>query len=393
MSQGLTDMRGATAPRLLLELMCARVLLPGADDSAEGLGARIDRLERRMSVVGDVSAGTTTGSRPPAPSAAPTDAPEPAASIPTASTPTASTPAASEVVTAPAVEHVEPAAQPQVEEVPPEPAMSGPAAAITAPTASEPTISAPADEPAAAEPAAASEGAAPSGLSLVDVRQLWPGVLERVSKLRRATWAGLSSSSQVKDVRDGILTLAVTEGFRKNFQASGHDEILHQAMIDELGVDWRIETVVDESVGKGPRGSARDPGSASAPRPAAAAPVEPAPVAEPATPVSPPDWAVGPEDSAAPGAAAGAAGPDPDVVPEDTAADGAPQPGRPVGVSAAKEAIRKTRSGREGEASESPESPEIRDDDDVIDDATLSGHELLARELGAKVIDDIRHDR
>jgi DNA polymerase-3 subunit gamma/tau len=382
-SQSLTDMRGATAPRLLLELMCARVLLPGADDSTEGLGARIDRLERRMSVVRDVSAGTTTGSRPAAPSAAPSAAPEPAAP----------TPAASEAVAAPAVEHLGPAAPQQVEEVPPDPATAAPAAAAPAPTASEPTISAPADEPAAAEPAAASEGAAPSGLSLVDVRQLWPGVLERVSKLRRATWAGLSSSSQVKDVRDGMLTLGVTEGFRKNFQASGHDEILHQAMIDELGVDWRIETVVDESVGKGPRGSVRDPGSASAPRPAAAAPVEPGPLAEPATPVAPPDWAVGPEDSAAPGAAAGPAGPDPDVVPDDTAPDAAPKPGRPVGVSAAKEAIRKTRSGREGETSESPESPEIRDDDDVIDDATLSGHELLARELGAKVIDDIRHDR
>ena len=59
-SQGLTDMRGATAPRLLLELMCARMLLPGADDSAEGLGARIDRLERRLSVVGGGAAGTPT---------------------------------------------------------------------------------------------------------------------------------------------------------------------------------------------------------------------------------------------------------------------------------------------------------------------------------------------
>ena len=48
-------MRGATAPRLLLEIMCARILLPGVDDTAEGLGARIDRIERRMSVVGDES--------------------------------------------------------------------------------------------------------------------------------------------------------------------------------------------------------------------------------------------------------------------------------------------------------------------------------------------------
>ncbi|MBA2464023.1 MAG: DNA polymerase III subunit gamma and tau, partial [Nocardioidaceae bacterium] len=52
-SQGLTDMRGATAPRLLLELMCARILLPGKDQSTQGLGARLDRVERRLSVVGD----------------------------------------------------------------------------------------------------------------------------------------------------------------------------------------------------------------------------------------------------------------------------------------------------------------------------------------------------
>ncbi len=88
-SQGLTDMRGATAPRLLLELMCARVLLPGADDSAEGLGARIDRLERRMSVVGGGSAGTPTPpSRPaaasPAPEAPPVSAPPAPADAPAA---------------------------------------------------------------------------------------------------------------------------------------------------------------------------------------------------------------------------------------------------------------------------------------------------------------------
>ena len=45
---GLTEMRGATAPRLLLELICARVLLPGADHGTEGLAARLNRLERRI---------------------------------------------------------------------------------------------------------------------------------------------------------------------------------------------------------------------------------------------------------------------------------------------------------------------------------------------------------
>ncbi|WP_157551198.1 DNA polymerase III subunit gamma and tau, partial [Nocardioides jensenii] len=53
---GLTEMRGATAPRLLLELICARVLLPGADHSTDGLMARLDRLERRVEITGGVPA-------------------------------------------------------------------------------------------------------------------------------------------------------------------------------------------------------------------------------------------------------------------------------------------------------------------------------------------------
>ncbi|TCJ29464.1 DNA polymerase III subunit gamma and tau, partial [Nocardioides jejuensis] len=51
-AKGLTEMRGATAPRLLLELICARVLLPGADDTSDGVLARLDRLERRASMTG-----------------------------------------------------------------------------------------------------------------------------------------------------------------------------------------------------------------------------------------------------------------------------------------------------------------------------------------------------
>ncbi|MBA3744621.1 DNA polymerase III subunit gamma and tau, partial [Sporichthya sp.] len=45
---GLTEMRGATAPRLQLELICARVLLPGAGDGDRDLHARLDRIERRL---------------------------------------------------------------------------------------------------------------------------------------------------------------------------------------------------------------------------------------------------------------------------------------------------------------------------------------------------------
>ncbi|MDR1265914.1 MAG: DNA polymerase III subunit gamma and tau [Propionibacteriaceae bacterium] len=48
LAAGLTAMRGTTAPRLQLELMCARLLLPGADVSGRGVHARLDRLERRL---------------------------------------------------------------------------------------------------------------------------------------------------------------------------------------------------------------------------------------------------------------------------------------------------------------------------------------------------------
>ncbi|MGP3980562.1 DNA polymerase III subunit gamma and tau [Streptomyces sp. KR80] len=45
-NEGLTEMRGATAPRLQLELICARVLLPAAFDDERSVQARLERLER-----------------------------------------------------------------------------------------------------------------------------------------------------------------------------------------------------------------------------------------------------------------------------------------------------------------------------------------------------------
>ncbi|WP_198549483.1 DNA polymerase III subunit gamma and tau, partial [Streptomyces kanasensis] len=47
---GLTEMRGATSPRLQLELICARVLLPAAFDDERSVQARLERLERGMHV-------------------------------------------------------------------------------------------------------------------------------------------------------------------------------------------------------------------------------------------------------------------------------------------------------------------------------------------------------
>ncbi|URM97815.1 DNA polymerase III subunit gamma and tau [Actinomadura madurae] len=57
---GLTEMRGATSPRLLLELICARILLPAAYEDEASLLARLDRLERQASQ-GGFGAGPGAG--------------------------------------------------------------------------------------------------------------------------------------------------------------------------------------------------------------------------------------------------------------------------------------------------------------------------------------------
>lgn len=50
---GLTDMRGTTSPRLILELLAARMLLPAATLDDAGLLQRLERVERRLDIVGE----------------------------------------------------------------------------------------------------------------------------------------------------------------------------------------------------------------------------------------------------------------------------------------------------------------------------------------------------
>jgi DNA polymerase-3 subunit gamma/tau len=55
-AEGLTRMNGATSPKLQLELMVAKVLVPQQDSSETGSLARIDRLERRIGLGGNAPA-------------------------------------------------------------------------------------------------------------------------------------------------------------------------------------------------------------------------------------------------------------------------------------------------------------------------------------------------
>ncbi len=95
MAQALVDMRGTTSPRLVLELACARVLLPAASSDNAALLHRLDRLEKRLSVAGPPAETAAPAATPAPPPVAPALASEQAPAPPSATqTPAAQTPAA-----------------------------------------------------------------------------------------------------------------------------------------------------------------------------------------------------------------------------------------------------------------------------------------------------------
>ncbi|HKX13860.1 MAG TPA: DNA polymerase III subunit gamma/tau, partial [Propionibacteriaceae bacterium] len=124
--------------------------------------------------------------------------------------------------------------------------------------------------------AAASKEEAQSGsLTVTDVRRLWPEVLEEVKGKRRFTWILLSQNAQVAEVRNGTLLLAMSNaGARDSFARGGSEDVLRDAMVEVMGADFAIETMVDPSA----------TASAGAPRAPQAA--DPPPIA-PGPPVSP----------------------------------------------------------------------------------------------------------
>ena len=128
----LTDMRGTTSPRLMLELLSARMLLPDASTDSAALLQRMERLERRQGMTD----GSTTVGRPAQ------DAPAPRA----ASTPRRPAPEAAAQMSTP-------------DAAPPKPETAKPETAK--PAAAKPEIDKPEiDKPAAAKPEAGTPEAA-----------------------------------------------------------------------------------------------------------------------------------------------------------------------------------------------------------------------------------------
>ncbi|MCW2735665.1 MAG: polymerase subunit gamma and tau, partial [Nocardioides sp.] len=207
------------------------------------------------------------------------------------------------------------------------------------------------------------------GLSLVDVRRLWPDILEQTKNRRRLAWMVLSQHAHVVDVDGTRLTVGfANSGARDSFVNGGCDEILRQAAIDVVGMDWRVESIVD------PSGAA-----AQAPvvRQAATDPASPVPAPAGDAPDGPPSWVTG---DAAPAAS--------------PQAPAAPAAAPQVSAAPAREALQAARSGGIAEPVEpirSADDDVDRDDPDA-ESGALDTESLLSQTLGARLIEEIKNE-
>jgi len=219
LSDALSELRGATAPRLHLELLMSEVCLPaGANDQLDLL-ARLDRLERRMETVAGRAAAapvpatapaTPAPQRPVAPAAGPTTPAQPAAAggrRPPGPPPGSGT------------RH--PPTRPQ-----PSPASSTP----TRPTAAPVGVGKPA-----------------SDVPLDKVLALWPRVLDRVRENSRVAFLLVRDTRPVS-LSNNILTLTqANSGAMAAFTQGGHAERVRQAILDELKLDLTVEMTLGEA--------------------------------------------------------------------------------------------------------------------------------------------------
>ena len=300
----LAEMRGATSPRLLLEVMCARMLLPAADESQAALLQRIEALERRPAgapVDGAVPAAAapvaapaapTGGGAPqsdgppsrfvrpsqrqaeaaaepaaPAPPAPPAPTPQPVAPEPAA--PAVTPPVQPAAVAEPASEAVVAEPEPRAAPAEPEPAAPAepehpvesepvlhrpepdPEPAAPPRPAAEPVAAAPeratAPEPApepehTPEPAPAAPAAqAPSGPSVEEVRTAWPKVLRAVKDRSTVTFA-LMPNVQVLGLAGDVLHLALPiPALLSRFSDQQHVGNLRDAVREVFGTQWNVE--------------------------------------------------------------------------------------------------------------------------------------------------------
>jgi DNA polymerase III subunit gamma/tau len=345
---GLDQMRGATSPRLLLELMCAQVLLPAAASDERSVLARLERLEAgaNTAVARHEDQDHPERMRPaPHPGMSPAGGAAPGAAAPVTGARAAqggersrpADPVSADPVSA---DPVSADRAPSDAQQAPQP--SGPADAALPPAVQPPAVQpqAPAPVPQAPPPAAASRpapvfthapgapgtpaappvpvGPVPRGSVTVDVlRQAWPGVVEAIKAKGRVA-AIVIGNANVASFDEGVLTLRFPrQGDVKGFQGSKYEELLKQALATMFGVNVVIRAVTGggdaPSAGRRPGPSPASPapggqrppsGQSRPPSPGQQVPGQPPAAAAPDYP--PPDY---PPPDYRPAAAVAATGP------------------------------------------------------------------------------------
>lgn len=110
------------------------------------------------------------------------------------------------------------------------------------------------------------------------IRRRWPEVVGTLARLRRSTWALVSQNAQVASVGGGVLRLSfTTAGLAKTFRSGPHAAPVQQALAETLGVQLRVEAVVDEGGDPG-GGSPAGGGGPGGGRPVTPQPPVPSPV-------------------------------------------------------------------------------------------------------------------
>jgi DNA polymerase III subunit gamma/tau len=329
-SAGLDQMRGATSPRLLLELICAQVLLPAAATDERSVLARLERLES-----GAVNQSYPERALP---------APEPSV------TPEPGRPGSA---------------------APPQPAPAPDGGRPPAAKAAQPAPTAPAapetDGPPRPPAEASRPPAGPRGAATAEtLRQGWDGVLEALKAKRRVAWMLLSNASVVS-LDEDVLTLRFPrQGDVKGFQSSGYEDLLKQVLQARFGVNVVVRAV---SGGDSPPGERRRQGPGPVPPPSAP------PAGQPAGGRSGEAPAAADPPSDPPPAASRPAAAEPPSAPAPPA-DGAGRRGGgtgPFGIS---------------DLPPPPDEEFDPDDEDmtVPTAADLTGMALVQRELGAQII-------
>jgi DNA polymerase-3 subunit gamma/tau len=214
---GLGEMRGATAPRLLLEVVCARLLLPSASDTESALLQRIERIETRLTMSipaseapvpppGEASKQFARRSQAPQADEAP------------------ATPAATAAV-----------ARPPVAAPPPTPApVAAPPAAAAPPPAADVAPAPAAPLPEAPPPVTAGQPDATA------VRSMWTTVREKVRERRRPTDVMLDGAVVLAVEGDTLVLSHVSGPLAKRINEARNVEIIRDALKDALGVDWNV---------------------------------------------------------------------------------------------------------------------------------------------------------